>query len=137
MAVETAKTIICNEISSCYGKLIAKQQLLEAQTLMGGKVLQLDKFCPWQDYIHETNPEAEFVLFPDISGEWRIQAVPVKSGSFESKKKLPLHWGGLSDEELVDATGIPDATFCHPGLFIAGAKSQEGILQMAKLAIQT
>ena len=41
----------------------------------------------------------------------------------------------LRDQALADVTGVADAVFCHNGVFIAGAKSKQGALQLAAMAV--
>jgi len=36
---------------------------------------------------------------------------------------------------LAKVTGVPDATFCHNGRFLAVAKSKEGALKLAEIAL--
>jgi uncharacterized UPF0160 family protein len=62
-----------------------------------------------------------YVLYPDESGKWRIQAVPVSSGSFDSRKALPQEWRGLRDDALSSATGVPGCIFIHASGFIGGS----------------
>jgi uncharacterized UPF0160 family protein len=62
-----------------------------------------------------------YVLYPDESGKWRIQAVPLSSGSFESRKALPQEWRGLRDDTLSSATGVPGCIFIHASGFIGGS----------------
>jgi uncharacterized UPF0160 family protein len=94
------------------------------------------------------------VLYADESGgNWRIQAVPVDSESFESRKALPEVWRGLRDDVLSTTSGIPGGVFVHASGFIGGAigpdffiflanvktlgnKTKEGALQMAKTALE-
>ena len=61
--------------------------------------------------------------------------MPTGKGMFEDRMKLPAAWAGLRDEELAKVTGVPDAVFCHRALFLAVAKSKEGALALAKLAL--
>ena len=44
------------------------------------------------------------MLFPDTHKKWRVMAVPVQPGSFQSRKALPEPWRGVRDEE-VSASG--------------------------------
>jgi uncharacterized UPF0160 family protein len=53
----------------------------------------------------------------------------------KARKDLPKSWAGKRDEELGEILGIDDAVFCHPGRFIAGARSFDSILRMADIAI--
>jgi uncharacterized UPF0160 family protein len=105
-----------------------------------GEIMLLDNFCPWKGYVLELEPELgvqkpiKFVLFPDQSGQWRVQCVPIAAEGFENRKSLP--WRGLRDEELSKASGIPGGVFVHVGGFIGGNKTKEGALQMAQKALQ-
>lgn len=56
----------------------------------------------------------------ETAGNYRIQAVPVSSDSFESRKALPEAWRGLRDEELSKATSIDGGIFVHASGFIGG-----------------
>jgi uncharacterized UPF0160 family protein len=81
-----------------------------------------DKSVPWQKHVIEKYPNINFVIFKDIfSNTWRIQSVPVKLGSFQSRKLLPEQLWGLSDIKLKNVTGLEEAIFCHANGFIAGA----------------
>jgi urease accessory protein len=64
-----------------------------------------------------------YVLYPDESGKWRIQAVPESSESFQSRKALPQEWRGLRDEALSQVTGVPGCIFVHASGFIGGQRS--------------
>ena len=48
---------------------------------------------------------------------------------------LPESWAGKKDEELQQASGVSDAIFCHRGRFMAVAKTYEGVLKMAEIAL--
>lgn len=69
------------------------------------------------------NEKPLYVLYPDESGKWRIQAVPLTPDSFESRKALPEPWRGLRDEELSTKTGVPGCIFIHASGFIGGVPS--------------
>lgn len=75
-----------------------------------------------------------YVLYSDGKG-WRIQAVPKAITSFESRKALPEAWRGVRDDALSEVTGIAGGVFVHASGFIAGNKTREGALEMAKKAL--
>ena len=81
-----------------------------------------------------TAPEALYVVYPKSDG-WGMQAVPKALGSFENRKDLPEAWGGHADEELAAITGVEDALFAHTKRFYASARSREGILALARQAL--
>ena len=99
------------------------------------RLIVLDEFCHgWQRYADECAPEALFCLYPN-DGSIRVQSVPMREGSFSKKKPLPEKWGPLDMEDLAEITGVSDAVFCHKGLWICGARSLEGAMEMARLAV--
>jgi len=77
------------------------------------------------------------VLFCVLPGDggWRVNAIPLESGSIRHRAQLPAAWGGLEGAELVIASGVPDAVFVDKSLLIGGAKSKEGALKMAEIAL--
>lgn len=79
--------------------------------------------------------EPLFVVYK--TEEWRIVAMRLDYNSFKNRKDFPIAWAGLREEELQKITGVPDATFCHRGLFLAGAKTKEGAIKLTELALNT
>jgi uncharacterized UPF0160 family protein len=135
-AVVFASRILERFIASATGGIKAKEIVAKAiKKAKDPRVIVLEKFTPWKRTVHALSEDALYIVYPSQTGQWRIQTVPVEPGSFENKKSLPASWGGLSDNELRDMTGINDAMFCHNGLFIAGAESFESVMEMASLAL--
>lgn len=81
-------------------------------------------------------PEAMYIVYPSRRGEWHVTAARDSMGSTKNRKPLPASWGGKRDEELQKVSGVPDATFCHNMLFLAGAKSRDGAIALAKKALE-
>ena len=98
------------------------------------RILVLDSKMPWENAVFDLNlAEALYIIRP--SGDhWTCNAVPPERGSFAQRRPLPQKWGGLREQDLVEMTGISDATFCHPGLFVCGARSRQGALALARIA---
>ncbi|MEE9355107.1 MAG: MYG1 family protein [Methylococcaceae bacterium] len=135
-AVDFASRVLTRFIASANGGISAKAIVAEAiDNAEDPRVIVLEKYTPWKRTVHALSEEALYVIFPAQSGDWRIQTVPVESGSFENRKSLPKQWAGLSDNALKEVTGIDDAMFCHNGLFIAGAESFESTMKMASIAL--
>jgi uncharacterized UPF0160 family protein len=81
-------------------------------------------------------PKVMFVISHSLAEQrYMLHTVPVSPESFDARADLPASWAGLRDAELAAVTGVPDARFCHNGRFIAAAKSYDGALAMAKLAL--
>ena len=94
----------------------------------------LDRFVP-HAHIAVKQPGLLYVVFPDITGDWRIKTVQSNSGSFESRVPLPQAWRGLTNAEFSRVAGIPDGVFCHRTGFIAGAKSKSSVMELLRQAL--
>lgn len=98
--------------------------------------LIFDKSIPWMESFFELNGQdhpALFIIMP--SGEhWKLRGIPP---SYEEKIKvrqaLPKKWEGLLDEELIKASGIEGAVFCHKGRFISVWKTKEDAMKAYEL----
>ena len=79
------------------------------------RILILPEFVPCQKFLSET--EIAFVIFPSNRGGYCIQPQK-KEYSMNYKCSFPVEWLGLENEELVVATGLKSAGFCHKGGFL-------------------
>ena len=96
----------------------------------------LESYAPWKEVLINESKVA-YVIFPSAENkDWSVYCVPEKKHSFTSRKPLPTEWGGKADEDLAKITGVKDSIFCHTNLFIAKAKTKEGAIKLAKLAIE-
>ncbi|SAM03767.1 hypothetical protein [Absidia glauca] len=106
-----------------------------------GRVIALDRNCPWKEHLmeleNEHNTSILYVLYPESSssGNWRIQCVPTRPEGFENRKGLPEAWRGFQDQELCRISTIDDCIFVHAGGFIGGNKTRHGVYEMARLAL--
>lgn len=126
-------------VSRRVGQELAADRVRAAPRLLGGRVLHLaEGGMPWTRIVLDEMPEVLFVLYPvsDDEGErYVLRTVPVKAESFEARRDLPRAWAGLRDQQLAQASGVPDALFCHTNVFIAVARSLAGALKLAELAL--
>lgn len=137
-AMDILTDIMVNGVKYRVGALLALEQVRQAEVLEGGRVLFLKNAAlPWSAVVRKEMPMVLFVISHSLSEQrYLIHTVPVSAESFEARADLPEAWAGLRDAELAAVTGVPDATFCHNGRFIAAARSFEGIRAMAQLALQ-
>lgn len=135
-AVKTAREFLLNKIRF-YNGLNKAKSIIDNGEVIDGNILVLPRFAPWQRYVTSDNKYNEilYVIFPDKSGAWRVQAVPPSPESFNMRKPLPEKWRGLREEELKEVTGIGTAIFCHPAGFIAGCQTKDDAIKLAKLAV--
>ncbi|KAF1801775.1 metal-dependent protein hydrolase [Mucor lusitanicus] len=117
-----------------------------AEVHPSGRVIALDRSCPWKEHLLDLEKERGlvedktvlYVLYPESSpeGNWRIQCVPLRPEGFENRKSLPEAWRGFRDDELSRISGVDGCIFTHAGGFIGGNKSRHGAYEMARLAIE-
>ena len=121
------------------GQELAADRVRAAPRLLGGRVLHLaEGGVPWTRVVLDEMPDVLFVLYPEADDEgerYVLRTVPVRADSFEARRDLPRAWAGLREAQLASASGVFDALFCHTNLFIAVARSFEGALRMAELAL--
>ena len=104
----------------------------------GGPVILLETYCPWDAHIFDLEPspgETKYVVYPDTKGSFRVQAVPLREGSFQSRLPLPEPWRGLRDDALSHLVGVDDCIFVHASGFIGGAKTKLAALALANKAL--
>ncbi len=132
-AVNFAKEILQREIKITQDVAEGEQAVIEAYNKTEDKrIIIMDKKYPWEDVLSGYK-EPLYAIYPNIS--WRVKAVRDDFNSFENRKDFPESWGGKNDEELAEITGVSDALFCHRARFLAGAKSKEGAIKLAQIAL--
>ena len=137
-AMTITRTLLDRAIIKKVSQLRAMDIVRQAPRLLDGKVLHLQEGgMPWTRVVVDEMPEVMFVIYPDSDGDqYQVKTVPVEPGSFTARMDLPKSWAGLRDQELAAVTGVPDSVFCHMNLFIGGAKSLDGAIRLAELALQ-
>ncbi len=134
-AVALARGILERELGSAASGQRARQIVRTAITAAADpRVVTLPVNAPWKQVLVPDAPNALFVIYPKRQG-FGLESVPRELGSFENRRDLPAAWGGREGEDLVAVTGVADALFCHAKRFLAVARSQEGIEQLARLAL--
>jgi uncharacterized UPF0160 family protein len=126
---ELRKAISCVE-----RKVIIKEALHQRKT---PEILILDSRIPWKEALIEldTNEEVLYTVYPTDKGTFNVQAVPKQIGSFENRKDLPAAWGGKEDIAFEETTKVKGSLFCHANLFLAGAETIDGAVQLAEIAV--
>jgi uncharacterized UPF0160 family protein len=99
------------------------------------RLLELPQGMPWRDTVLENDLPVLYAIFPRTNGHWLLECAPAAPNSFAVRAPLPDAWAGLTDEDLQQVTGVPDAVFAHRNLFMAVAGSREGVLRLAALAL--
>jgi uncharacterized UPF0160 family protein len=136
--VEIAKTILDREIIQAQDALLAEELVISIyKNTKDKKIIVFDKNYPYE-YTLNDFPEPLFVIYKrDSDGLWGLRAVKENPKTFINRKNLPKTWAGLRDEDLQNVTGVRDAVFCHRGLFLAVAKTKEGAMKLAQIAVES
>ena len=136
-AVAITRKFLDRAVLKQISKLRSLDIVRRAPRLMDGRVLHLQEGgMPWSQVVVQEMPDVRFVIYTDSEGEqYQVKTVPVAHGSFVARLDLPKTWAGLRNQELAAVTGVPDSVFCHSNLFIGGARSMEGALRLAALAL--
>jgi uncharacterized UPF0160 family protein len=136
-AIAITRTFLDRAIVKKISQIRSLDIVRQAPRLLGGKVLHLQEGgMPWTRVVVDEMPEVMFVIYPDSDGDqYQVKTVPVEAGSFISRLDLPKSWSGLREQELAAVTGVPDSVFCHTNLFIGGARSLDGAIRLAELAL--
>ena len=97
------------------------------------KVLIFPGFVPCQKYLSET--KIAFVIFPSHRGGYCIQPQK-REYSMNYKCSFPEEWLGLEKEDLVQATGLQSALFCHKGGFLMTTGTMEDAMKACVISLQ-
>jgi uncharacterized UPF0160 family protein len=134
-AVAFASGILAREVASAASgrrsERIVHDAIAEAAD---PRVVELPVNAPWKQALVPATADALFVIYPKRQG-FGLEAVPRELGSFDNRRDLPAAWGGLEGADLVAATGVEDALFCHAKRFLVVARSHAGIERLAELAV--
>ena len=137
-AFDMAKKILKREIILAQGKTEGEARARNAyNTAEDKRIIVLDGNYPWFEAF-AGQPEPIFVVRPEREGDgqWKVGTVRAEAHTFKNRKNLPAEWAGKQGRELAEISGVPDATFCHNKLFVAGAGSREGAIALAKKALE-
>ncbi|MDV3426248.1 MAG: MYG1 family protein [Bacillota bacterium] len=137
-AASFAKFIFRKEIKKAVSYIERKEVIREAlDNRKIPEILILDRRIPWKDALMDLdkNEEVLYTIYPTDKGTFMIQAVPKQADSFENRKDLPAKWGRVSDEDFEETTKVKGSIFCHANLFLAGAETIEGAVQLAEIAV--
>jgi len=129
--------VIANQVRYRVGSLRALEQVRAGKLLEDGRVLVLaNASLPWSGVVRNEMPRVLLVIGYSISEDrYMLNTVPANPETFEARLDLPAAWAGLREADLAAVTGVPDAMFCHNKLFIAAARSFDGALALARLAL--
>ena len=79
----------------------------------------------------------QYLIFPEVTnGTWQVYALPMVQDQFTAKHPFPESWAGLTDEQLVHATGVNGVLFCHKKRFLVVAASREAAISIVTQSLE-
>lgn len=137
-SVEIAKIILAREITQAQDAHSAKELVISAyENAKDKRIIILDKNYPFEYTVHDFTEPLYVICFKESSNYWMVRTVREDPKTFTNRKDFPKAWAGLRDEDLQKITGVADSIFCHRGLFLAVAKSKEGAIKLAQIAVES
>lgn len=136
VALGIARTFVEARIARSAAKLRAESMVMQAIEKAGqGHVLELSMGMPHRPAIIKAGADHLLFVVNPRGDDWSLGTIRSADEGFDVRADLPAAWAGLTGAELEAASGVPGASFCHNGRFIAAAKTREAILAMADLAV--
>jgi uncharacterized UPF0160 family protein len=135
-AVEIVKAMLVREIKRTQDYLESKKKMIDIyRQTVDKRIVVFEEEYSWKTLMSEYS-EPLFVIRPVVESKvWYVSAVKVKGEKFLNRLNFPVNWGGKDGEEIVRLTGVSDAVFCHKNLFMCSARTKEGAIKLAELAI--
>ena len=135
-AVSIAERVLLREIKKAQDSAEGSKIVLQMYTEVSDKrIIVMDTHYPYEE-VTEKLPELLFVIYPDSQGNgWKAEAVPNNIKTYTPRKKFPAIWAGKEGDELARISSVSDASFCHNARFLVVAKSKEGAIALAELAL--
>jgi uncharacterized UPF0160 family protein len=135
-AMEFVSGVLRRRVESLRARYAAEAAVLAAhQAGADPRILVLERGMPWKNVIFSHDLPVLFAISPASNGNWMLDTMPPEKNSFAQRLPLPEAWAGLQNAELAAATGVEDAIFVHLRRFVAAAKSRDGALALARLAL--
>ncbi|MFA6296076.1 MAG: MYG1 family protein [Patescibacteria group bacterium] len=135
-ALEFAKVYLKRTIARAAGVIRAEELVLKAVPESDDpRIVVLNDPMPWSSVVKEL-PLIKFVVHR-VNNGWMVHVVNAGYGTGKRyRKNLPKAWHGQRGSTLVKLTGVADADNCHKDGHIVVAKSREGAIALAKVALK-
>ena len=136
-AVNLAETILIYELKNVVGKVEAGVKVKKLLNKTKGPILILDEYLPYEETILTSldGKKIKLVIYPSNRGGYAINTVPISTIDKTSRVYFPKNWGGLSNSDLEEVTGIKESLFCHTNRFLMTAKDLDTAKKLAEIAI--
>ncbi len=118
------------------GILLVKEVYKNAENK---KLIVLDTALPWEEEL-SAKEDTMIVVYPSNKDNgniaWHVKAVKKDVDGFERRCLVLPEFMGMSGEELISASGIKDAVFCHKTGYLCVANTKEAAIEIARRTIE-
>nr|WP_314259920.1 MYG1 family protein [uncultured Devosia sp.] len=136
-ALAIARAFVEAAIARAGAKLRAEGLVQQAIVAAGqGHVLELPMGMPFRPAILKAGADQLLFVVHPRDKDWCLTTIRKGDEGFENRADLPASWAGLTNGELEAESGVPGASFCHNGRFVAAARTREAALAMAEIAVR-
>jgi uncharacterized UPF0160 family protein len=135
-ALAIARSFVEASVARSAAKLRAEGVVRQAIEAAGiSRVLELPLGMPFRPAIVKAGADHLLFVVHPREKDWCLTGIRRADDAFELRADLPAAWAGLTNGDLEAVSGVPGASFCHNGRFIAAATTREAALAMAELAV--
>ncbi|WP_444668089.1 MYG1 family protein [Cereibacter changlensis] len=128
-----AEARIAMSAAKLRAEFVVRQAIAEAGE---SRILELPMGMPFRPAVVKAGADHLLFVVHPRQQDWCLTGIRRNADGFELRADLPAAWAGLTDAALEAASGVPGASFCHNGRFIAAARSREAALAMAEIAVR-
>ena len=138
-AVLLAETILTEELKNVVGKVEANKKVKTILNKTKGSILILDEYLPYEETVLNSlaGKKIKFAIYPSNRGGFGIKTIPISTTDKTSRVYFPKSWGGLTNSDLENETGVEGSLFCHANRFLVTASDLDTAIKLAKIAINT
>ena len=138
-AVLLAETILTEELKNVVGKVEANKKVKTILNKTKGSILILDEYLPYEETVLNSlaGKKIKFAIYPSNRGGFGIKTTPISTTDKTSRVYFPKSWGGLTNSDLENETGVEGSLFCHANRFLVTASDLDTAIKLAKIAINT
>ena len=138
-AVLLAETILTEELKNVVGKVEANKKVKTILNKTKGSILILDEYLPYEETVLNSlaGKKIKFAIYPSNRGGFGIKTIPISTTDKTSRVYFPKSWGGLTNSDLENETGVEGSLFCHANRFLVTASDLDKAIKPAKIAINT
>ena len=136
-AIAIARSFVEARVARSAAKLRAEGMVHEAIVAAGtSHILELPMGMPFRPAVIAAGADHLLFVVHPRDKDWCLTTIRKADEGFEVRADLPAAWAGLTNGDLEAASGVPGASFCHNGRFIAAARSREAALALAGIAVK-